>query len=187
VESKLGPLGTSATEWPIVPSPGDYDEGESGDHVRYNHLNYVAPWSQLCVNTVQFQLNLNDNLLPRCYFNFSACLLLFFSLYELGILACSNPELTSEIMNHTDSLCVCLSVYLSIYGFTALVDLGRFFSFLIYTQSVGLLGRGISPSQGRYMYTGQHKHGINAHRHAYLEWDSNPRSQCSSWRRQFMP
>jgi hypothetical protein len=25
------------------------------------------------------------------------------------------------------------------------VDLGRFFSFLTYTQSVGLLGRGISP------------------------------------------
>jgi hypothetical protein len=33
------------------------------------------------------------------------------------------------------------------------VDLGRFFSFLIYTQSVGLLGRGISPSQGRCLHT----------------------------------
>jgi hypothetical protein len=30
VESKLGPLGTSATEWPIVPAPGDYDYGEFG-------------------------------------------------------------------------------------------------------------------------------------------------------------
>jgi hypothetical protein len=30
VESKLGPLGTSATEWPIVPAPGDYDNGEFG-------------------------------------------------------------------------------------------------------------------------------------------------------------
>jgi hypothetical protein len=28
VESKLGPLGTSATEWPILPAPGDYDDGE---------------------------------------------------------------------------------------------------------------------------------------------------------------
>jgi hypothetical protein len=43
-------------------------------------------------------------------------------------------------------------MYLSIYGSTALVDLGRFFSFLIYTQSVGLLGRGISPSQGLYLH-----------------------------------
>jgi hypothetical protein len=35
------------------------------------------------------------------------------------------------------------------------VDLGRFFSlFLIYT----LLGRGISPSQGRYLHTEKHKH-----------------------------
>jgi hypothetical protein len=30
VESKLGPLGTSATEWPIVSAPGDYDDGEFG-------------------------------------------------------------------------------------------------------------------------------------------------------------
>jgi hypothetical protein len=32
-----------------------------------------------------------------------------------------------------------------------------------YTQSVGLLGRGISPSQGRYLHTEQHKNRINAH------------------------
>jgi hypothetical protein len=27
---ELGPLGTSATEWPIVPAPGDCDDGEFG-------------------------------------------------------------------------------------------------------------------------------------------------------------
>jgi hypothetical protein len=32
-----------------------------------------------------------------------------------------------------------------------------------FTQTVGLFGRGISPSQGRYLQTGQHKHRINAH------------------------
>jgi hypothetical protein len=26
----MGPLGTSATEWLIVPAPGDYDDGEFG-------------------------------------------------------------------------------------------------------------------------------------------------------------
>jgi hypothetical protein len=26
----MGPLGTSATEWPIVPAPGDYEVGEFG-------------------------------------------------------------------------------------------------------------------------------------------------------------
>jgi hypothetical protein len=26
----MGPLGTSATEWPIAPAPGDYDDGEVG-------------------------------------------------------------------------------------------------------------------------------------------------------------
>jgi hypothetical protein len=33
---------------------------------------------------------------------------------------------------------------------------------LFFTQTVGLLGRVISPSQGLYLYTGQHKHRINA-------------------------
>jgi hypothetical protein len=42
------------------------------------------------------------------------------------------------------------------------LDLGRFFSFLTFTQPVSLLGRGISPSQGRYLHAEQHKHIINA-------------------------
>jgi hypothetical protein len=50
---------------------------------------------------------------------------------------------------------MCLYFY---YGFTALSwALAVFFSFLIYTQSVGLLGRGISRSQGLYLHTEQHK------------------------------
>jgi hypothetical protein len=31
------------------------------------------------------------------------------------------------------------------------------------------------------------KNRINAHRHPCLKWDSNPRSQCLRWRRQFIP
>jgi hypothetical protein len=43
--------------------------------------------------------------------------------------------------------------YLPIYGSTALCwTLVAFFSCLIFTQSLGLLGRGISPSQGRYLH-----------------------------------
>jgi hypothetical protein len=58
-------------------------------------------------------------------------------------------------------LCKCgRLIYLSIYGSTTLTDLRRFLSFLIYTQSVQPLGRGISPSQGRYLHTEQHKHRI---------------------------
>jgi hypothetical protein len=48
------------------------------------------------------------------------------------------------------------------------LDLGRFFSFLIYTQSVGLLGKGISPSQDRYLHT-DNTNTINAHRYSCLE------------------
>jgi hypothetical protein len=82
---------------------------------------------------------------------------------------------------------ISMSSYMSVYGSTALVDLDRFFRFLIYTQPVGLLGREISPSQDRYLHTEQHKHRIKACRHKSLEWESNPRSQRSSERRQFMP
>jgi hypothetical protein len=61
------------------------------------------------------------------------------------------------------------------------------FQFLDPIQSVGLLWRGISSSQGRYLHTEQHKQRIKAHRHPCLEWDWKPRSQRSSERRQFMP
>jgi hypothetical protein len=30
MESKLDPLGTSATHWPIVPAPGDCEDGKFG-------------------------------------------------------------------------------------------------------------------------------------------------------------
>jgi hypothetical protein len=70
---------------------------------------------------------------------------------------------------------ICLS-FLSIYLFInqsiiILLYLGRFFSFLSHTQSVGLLGCVVNPSQGRYLHTEQHKHRINAHKHPCLEWD----------------
>jgi hypothetical protein len=37
-----------------------------------------------------------------------------------------------------------------------------FSSVIFYTEREGLLGRVISPSQGRYLHTGQYKHRINA-------------------------
>jgi hypothetical protein len=61
------------------------------------------------------------------------------------------------------------------------------FSFLNLRQSVGLLGLGISPTQGRYLHTEQHKHRINADKHPSLEWDSNQWPQRSSERRHLMP
>jgi hypothetical protein len=99
------------------------------------------------------------------------------------------PESSTQPLDTIQSQfypCTTLTIYLSIY-LQLFVDLRRFFSFLICTQSAGLCGLEISPSQGRYLHTEQHKHRINAHRHPCLEWDSNPRSQRSSERRRFMP
>jgi hypothetical protein len=78
--------------------------------------------------------------------------------------------------------------------YSPLLGPGLFFSYVItFTQTVGLLGLVMSPLQGSYLYTGQHKHRRNVRTHAHtqrhpcLEWYSNPRSQRSSERRQFMP
>jgi hypothetical protein len=84
----------------------------------------------------------------------SAKFLSFRPLNRLSVYLSVRPSVRSSI--HP-------SIHPPISASTALVDLGRFFSFLIYTQLVGLLGRGISPSQGRYLHTEQHKHRINAH------------------------
>jgi hypothetical protein len=55
-------------------------------------------------------------------------------------------------------LSLSLSLSLALQPLWTMAD---FFSFVINTQSVGLFGRGISPSQGRYLYTERHKHRIN--------------------------
>jgi hypothetical protein len=77
-----------------------------------------------------------------------------------------------------------LCLFICLWLYSPLLDLGRFFSFLIYTHSVGLFGRGISPSQCRYL-TQENTNRINTHRHPCLEWDSNPRSQWLRGRRYF--
>jgi hypothetical protein len=61
-------------------------------------------------------------------------------------------------MTHNECVSVCRlynSMYLWFYSPCGASPF--FFSFLIYTQSVGLLGPGISPSQGRCLHAEQHK------------------------------
>jgi hypothetical protein len=60
------------------------------------------------------------------------------------------------------------------------------FNFLILDSRYDSLDGG-SAHRKAATNTGQYKHRIHADNHPCLEWDSNPRSQCSSDRRQFMP
>jgi hypothetical protein len=53
--------------------------------------------------------------------------------------------------------------YLWLYS--PLLGRGRFFSFLIFYTVGRTPWTGISPSQGLYLHTEQHKHRINAHTH----------------------
>jgi hypothetical protein len=62
----------------------------------------------------------------------------------------------------------------------------RTFSLKLFGQLVGLLRRGIGPTQGLYLH-GTTQHRKFADTHPCLEWDSNPRSQCSSGRGQYVP
>jgi hypothetical protein len=62
------------------------------------------------------------------------------------------------------SLNIVTGYYYCYYGSTALCwALAAFSVSWSYTQSVGLLGRGISPLQSLYLRTEQYKHTINAH------------------------
>jgi hypothetical protein len=66
-----------------------------------------------------------------------------------------NIWIYSEVVSFSST---CLSIALQ-----PLWTLTAFFCFLIYTQSVGLLGWGMCLSQGRYLHTDQHTHRINVH------------------------
>jgi hypothetical protein len=105
---------------------------------------------------------------------------------QIRLMGTGERNVGTRLQDYTRNNPKDLSIYLSLYG--PLLGPGLFFSFVIcFTESVGLLGRVISPSQGRYLHTGQHKHRTNGHKHSCLNWDSNPRSQYLSWRRLFMP
>jgi hypothetical protein len=59
---------------------------------------------------------------------------------------------------------LCIGIFIHQWLYSPLFSPGLFFSSVIFsTQTVGLLRRVISPSQDRYLHTGQHKHRINAH------------------------
>jgi hypothetical protein len=114
---------------------------------------------------------------------------MFSPMFLSSPLCCWSRRLMPSLMNNT---CKFIQSFIHQWRYSPLLGPGLFFSFVIFfTQTVGLLGRVISPSQGRYLYTGQHRHRIDAHTphtdiHTF-EWDSNPRSQRSSAQRQFIP
>jgi hypothetical protein len=80
-----------------------------------------------------------------------------------------------------DCLLPNLSIYL--WLFSPLLDLGRFFSFLI-LYTVGRTPWTGDQPVAKPLSTHRTSHRINGHSHPRLEWDSNPRSQHSSERRQ---
>jgi hypothetical protein len=64
-----------------------------------------------------------------------------------------------------DKIRLCTLKRITTYLYIYLWLYNRVFSFVSNIQPVGLLGRGISPSQGRCLHAEQHKQRINAHRH----------------------
>jgi hypothetical protein len=96
--------------------------------------------------------------------------------------------LTQDRRPKTESLGVCHpSIHLSM-ALQLFVGPWRLFSFLIFYTVGRIPWTGDQPvARPLSAYTGQHEHKINAHRHQCLEWDMNPRSQCTRGRRRFMP
>jgi hypothetical protein len=75
------------------------------------------------------------------------------------------------------SACICIPIY----GSTALCwALASFSVSWSFTESVGLLGWGIIPSQGHYLHTGQHEHRINTHKHLHASSGIQTHDPCVS-------
>jgi hypothetical protein len=88
--------------------------------------------------------------------------------YSVSMLQIINSSHRKLVQRDSTYLPTYLPTYLWLYS--PLLNLGRFFSFLIF-HTLGLLGRRINPSQGLYLHTEQHKHRINAHRHPWsMPW-----------------
>jgi hypothetical protein len=74
--------------------------------------------------------------------------------------ALSNPFVPGEVKHGVDAHYNFLMAFPAHLGPWHLIQFRDHFS-----QTVELLGRVISPSQGRYLNTEQHKHRINAYTH----------------------
>jgi hypothetical protein len=84
----------------------------------------------------------------------------------------SSLNVREQVFTHAEPQAK-LSIYLSSYGFRALVDC---------TQSVVRTSSKVDqPCRKATTCTEQQKHRINAQRHPCLKWDSNPRCPVSEW------
>jgi hypothetical protein len=96
-----------------------------------------------------------------------------------------NNNYGSEKKNKNNANVVVITTTLAIptylWLYSPLLDIGRFFNFLI-LYTVGRTPWTVVQPVARLLPT----HRTNIHRHSYLESDSNPRFQRSSWRRQFI-
>jgi hypothetical protein len=81
-----------------------------------------------------------------------------------------NEDTSQSVSDLIRYVIIKLCIRSFINGFVAFfVGPCLFFSFFI-TQTVGLLGRGISSSQSRYLHIGQHKHRNKTHTQTSMSW-----------------
>jgi hypothetical protein len=97
----------------------------------------------------------------------------FFNTAYLSVCMRSSPA------PHGFCLSNCIYFCFSHLGRRASVKQFVSLQYLNLRQSVGLLGRGISPSESRYLHS-QHKHRINAEKHPCYEGDSNRAGEDNS-------
>jgi hypothetical protein len=89
---------------------------------KWRRNQYARYWGQTCGVNV----SADNRMRPEC------------------TIVCYSNSAFSYRVNELHNPSICLSVCLSVCGSTAFVDLGLFFSFLIYTQSVEPLWRGLA-------------------------------------------
>jgi hypothetical protein len=129
----------------------------------------LPPWKPLSTETVwnTLKLSTSDSILcvhltfvSLTFYLSSICLSIYLSIrLSVCLSVCLSVHPSTNPPTHPS---IHLSIYLSrclsaclpvcLWFYSPLLDLGLFFSFLICKHSVGLLWRGISPSQGRYLH-----------------------------------
>jgi hypothetical protein len=126
-------------------------------------------------NNSFFNINILVNLVDRYFVPFSVVIKLYLSCiyFTLHVSYVYFPTRVYRFPSHflfdcinsiTDSYSCW--VFLFQWLFQPIQGHGLLFSsVIIISQTVGLLGRVISPSQGLYLNTGEHKHRINSYTH----------------------
>jgi hypothetical protein len=137
-------------------------------HIHASHCKWLTLVRRVrgasCLNWVRVTgfSNFNFFVLPRPYSELMLGYLITSSKrHGLHYYWCLSSSCYAASINRLLNIQAYCLLFIHQWLYIPLLGPGLFFSFVIFfTQSVGLLRQGISPSEGRCLHTGQHKQNV---------------------------